>query len=47
MKMSFKEELGAQLPLGFWDPLNILKDADQDRFERLRYVRRVTLNYQP
>jgi hypothetical protein len=38
LKMSFSGELGAQAPLGFWDPLNLLKEADQERFDRLRYV---------
>lgn len=38
MKMSFENELGAQPPLGFWDPLYWLEDADQERFDRLRYV---------
>ena len=38
LKMSFEDALGAQAPLGFWDPLNLLEDADQDRFDRLRYV---------
>lgn len=38
MKMSFESELGAQPPLGFWDPLYLVKDADQERFDRLRYV---------
>ena len=38
MKMSFESEIGAQPPLGFWDPLNLLADADQDRFDRLRTV---------
>ncbi|CAB1110963.1 unnamed protein product [Ectocarpus sp. CCAP 1310/34] len=38
MKMSFESEIGAQPPLGFWDPLGLLADADQERFERLRYV---------
>ena len=38
LKMSFSQELGAQAPLGFWDPLGLLKDADQERFDRLRYV---------
>ena len=38
IKMQFEEALGAQPPLGFWDPLGLLKDADQDRFDRLRYV---------
>ena len=27
-----------QAPLGFFDPLGMLADADQDRFDRLRYV---------
>eukprot|EP00640_Fibrocapsa_japonica_P007185 CAMPEP_0113933928 /NCGR_PEP_ID=MMETSP1339-20121228/1277_1 /TAXON_ID=94617 /ORGANISM="Fibrocapsa japonica" /LENGTH=200 /DNA_ID=CAMNT_0000935497 /DNA_START=145 /DNA_END=747 /DNA_ORIENTATION=+ /assembly_acc=CAM_ASM_000762 len=34
----FEDALGAQPPIGFWDPLNLLKDADQERFDRLRYV---------
>ena len=38
LKMAFSEELGAQAPLGFWDPLDILKYADEERFERLRFV---------
>jgi hypothetical protein len=38
LKMGFENELGAQAPLGFWDPLGLLKNADQDRFDRLRYV---------
>jgi hypothetical protein len=38
LKMSFESEIGAQPPLGFWDPLNLLEDADQERFDRLRYV---------
>ena len=38
LKMSFEDALGAQPPLGFWDPLGLLNDADQDRFDRLRYV---------
>lgn len=36
--MSFKNALGAQPPIGFWDPLGLLKDADQKRFDRLRSV---------
>jgi len=36
--MSFEDALGAQPPLGFWDPLGLLANADQDRFDRLRYV---------
>ena len=38
LKMGFESEIGAQPPLGFWDPLNLLKEADQERFDRLRYV---------
>jgi len=38
LKMSFENEIGAQPPLGFWDPLGLLNDADQARFERLRTV---------
>ena len=35
---AFENELGAQPPLGFFDPLGLLDDADQERFDRLRYV---------
>lgn len=35
---AFEEELGAQDPLGFFDPLGLLVDADVEYFERLRYV---------
>ena len=38
LRMDFSSELGAQAPLGFWDPLGLLKEADQERFDRLRYV---------
>ena len=38
LKMTFENEIGAQPPLGFWDPLGLLADADQARFERLRTV---------
>lgn len=38
LKMAFESEIGAQPPLGFFDPLGLLKDADQARFDRLRYV---------
>merc|ERR1712157_217461 len=38
MQMAFESELGVQPPLGFWDPLGLLNDADQEKFERLRYV---------
>merc|ERR1712050_449946 len=35
---AFEDELGVQPPLGFFDPLGLLNDADQERFDRLRYV---------
>jgi hypothetical protein len=35
---AFESELGAQAPIGFFDPLGLLNDADQERFDRLRYV---------
>mmetsp|Transcript_24947 Transcript_24947/g.71263 ORF Transcript_24947/g.71263 Transcript_24947/m.71263 type:complete len:215 (+) Transcript_24947:44-688(+) len=35
---AFEDEIGAQPPLGFFDPLGLLADADEDRFNRLRYV---------
>jgi hypothetical protein len=38
LNMAFESELGAQAPLGFFDPLGMLADADQERFDRLRYV---------
>jgi len=36
--MGFENAIGAQPPLGLWDPLGLLKDASQERFDRLRYV---------
>jgi hypothetical protein len=38
LHMSFENELGAQKPLGFWDPLNFVYQQDQERFDRLRAV---------
>jgi hypothetical protein len=35
---AFEDEIGAQPPIGFFDPLGLLADADEDRFNRLRYV---------
>jgi hypothetical protein len=35
---AFEDEIGAQAPLGFFDPLGLLKGADNARFNRLRYV---------
>lgn len=36
--MAFEDELGAQPPLGFFDPLGMLSDADEETFNRLRYT---------
>merc|ERR1711957_1070050 len=36
--MAFEDELGAQPPLGFYDPLDLVGDGDQEKFDRLRYV---------
>ena len=38
LSVSFENELGAQPPLGFFDPLGLVADGDQARFDRLRYV---------
>ena len=35
--VDYDSELGAQAPLGFWDPLNFLDD-DEEKFDRFRYV---------
>ncbi|EJK47965.1 hypothetical protein THAOC_33280 [Thalassiosira oceanica] len=35
---AYQDELGAQAPIGFWDPLQMTKGASQERFDRLRYV---------
>mmetsp|Transcript_3436 Transcript_3436/g.5263 ORF Transcript_3436/g.5263 Transcript_3436/m.5263 type:complete len:197 (+) Transcript_3436:206-796(+) len=35
---AFEDELGAQPPLGFYDPLGLVADGDQEKFDRLRYV---------
>eukprot|EP00814_Leptocylindrus_danicus_P011537 CAMPEP_0116004612 /NCGR_PEP_ID=MMETSP0321-20121206/698_1 /TAXON_ID=163516 /ORGANISM="Leptocylindrus danicus var. danicus, Strain B650" /LENGTH=209 /DNA_ID=CAMNT_0003472931 /DNA_START=5 /DNA_END=634 /DNA_ORIENTATION=+ len=35
---AFESELGVQPPLGFFDPLGMLDDASQERFDRLRFV---------
>jgi hypothetical protein len=35
---AFESELGAQAPLGCFDPLGMLDGADQEKFDRLRYV---------
>ena len=38
LSMAFENEVGAQAPLGFFDPLGLVKDGDQEKFDRLRYV---------
>jgi hypothetical protein len=35
---AFEKELGAQEPLGFFDPLGLVTDGDKAKFDRLRYV---------
>ncbi|GKY94532.1 fucoxanthin chlorophyll a c protein [Mayamaea pseudoterrestris] len=35
---AFEGELGAQAPLGFFDPLGLVADGDQAKFDRLRGV---------
>jgi len=37
-KPDFSGEIGAQAPLGLWDPLGLLTDADDAKFARLREV---------
>jgi Chlorophyll A-B binding protein len=37
-RMAFEEEIGAQAPLGLFDPLGLVKDGDEEKFSRLRYV---------
>eukprot|EP00613_Pedinella_sp_CCMP2098_P001795 CAMPEP_0171623364 /NCGR_PEP_ID=MMETSP0990-20121206/17898_1 /TAXON_ID=483369 /ORGANISM="non described non described, Strain CCMP2098" /LENGTH=205 /DNA_ID=CAMNT_0012189545 /DNA_START=103 /DNA_END=720 /DNA_ORIENTATION=- len=38
MVKAFESEVGAQPPLGLFDPLMLLDGADQERFDRLRFV---------
>ena len=38
LSADFSKELGAQAPLGFFDPQGFLKDADQEQFDRFREV---------
>lgn len=35
---SFEDALGAQPPLGFYDPLGLVADGDQAEFDRLRFI---------
>jgi hypothetical protein len=34
----FSKAIGAQMPLGFFDPMGIMKDADQDKFDLYRKI---------
>lgn len=38
LQMSFENEVGAQPPIGFYDPLGLVADGDVETFNRLRYV---------
>ena len=35
---AFEDALGAQAPLGFFDPLGLVSDGNEAKFDRLRYV---------
>jgi hypothetical protein len=35
---AFEDELGAQPPLGFFDPLGLVEDGNESNFDRLRFV---------
>eukprot|EP00567_Pseudictyota_dubia_P005670 CAMPEP_0197445048 /NCGR_PEP_ID=MMETSP1175-20131217/10365_1 /TAXON_ID=1003142 /ORGANISM="Triceratium dubium, Strain CCMP147" /LENGTH=195 /DNA_ID=CAMNT_0042975947 /DNA_START=7 /DNA_END=594 /DNA_ORIENTATION=- len=34
----FADEIGAQAPLGYWDPLGLCTDGNKANFDRLRYT---------
>jgi hypothetical protein len=36
MKMAFEDELGVLPPVGFWDPLGLAADGDEETFRRRR-----------
>ena len=38
LSMAVSNELGAMAPLGYFDPLKICTDGNQENFDRLRYV---------
>ena len=38
LNADLSRELGAQAPLGFFDPLGCVADGDKDNFDRLRWV---------
>ena len=35
---AFEDVLGSQPPLGFFDPLGLVEDGDQEKFDRLRFT---------
>lgn len=35
---AFEDALGAQAPLGYFDPCGLCADGDQEKFDKLRYV---------
>jgi Chlorophyll A-B binding protein len=35
---AFEKEVGAQVPLGMFDPLGLVSDGNEENFNRLRYV---------
>merc|ERR1711966_226422 len=38
LSADFSKEIGAQIPLGFWDPLGLVDGVEQDEFDRLCWV---------
>jgi hypothetical protein len=36
LKMSYENELGALPPVGFWDPLGLSKNIDEETFKKYR-----------
>jgi Chlorophyll A-B binding protein len=38
LSMGYENEIGAQVPLGFFDPFGVVSDVDQKTFDRLRYT---------
>lgn len=37
-KFKYENEIGAQVPFGYYDPLGLVYDVDQERFDKLRYT---------
>jgi hypothetical protein len=38
MAFDVKKQIGVQAPLGYWDPLGLLKDADEETFNLYRSI---------